>query len=158
MSRVLFACSFDPPTLGHLNLIERGSLIFTKLFVAIAKNSEKTHSLLSREERKNVLMAACKKHTNTEVIEIEGLTVDFARQNEIDFLLRGIRPGADMEFEYQLASANRKLLGIETLFILADPQFSHISSSLIREIASSGHSLKDFVLPEVEYILSQRAL
>lgn len=154
--RALFAGSFDPPTYGHLNMIERASLLFSRVFVGIAKNSNKKNPLLTDENKLTFLKQACKAHTNVEVIAIEGLTVDWAKHNEIDLLIRGIRTSADFEFEYALADANRKLTGIETFFMPAEPKYASISSSILREIAQGGYSLKEFVPPEVEYLLTRR--
>lgn len=154
MSRVLFAGSFDPPTLAHLNLIERAALLFPKLFVGVAHNLRKTHPLLPHAERVAFLKEACKRHSNVEVIEIKGLTVDWARQHEIDFLLRGVRSSGDMDVEYGMATANFRLGQLETLFLPTDPRYSWISSTLIREIAREGGSLREFVSPEIEYLLS----
>lgn len=151
--KALLSGSFDPPTLGHLNLIARASALFTDLYVGVGVNLAKAKPLFSIDEKILLLKEACSPYKNVKVIEIKGLTVDFAREHRIDVLLRGVRDVSDMGFEFQLASANRKLTGIETLFLPADSQFSHISGTLIREIASARHSLKEFVSPEVERLL-----
>lgn len=95
-------------------------------------------------------------YPQVEVVCCEGLIIDFARQKRADCLIRGLRGGSDEEFEYEMAIANRKSGQIETLFLMADPSRLHIRSSLIRELAQQGHSLLDYVPPEIESIVRQR--
>jgi pantetheine-phosphate adenylyltransferase len=155
MRRALFAGSFDPPTLGHLDIIQRAALLFDELIVAVAvnpvKNSSKSFPL---PEREKMLRELVKDLKNVKVENFSELAVDFATKMKVDCLVRGLRPCEKMDEEFQMAGANRKLSGIETLFLVADPQFAHISSSLIREIAHFKGSLKEFVPASIEQQVS----
>ncbi|MGA8164573.1 MAG: pantetheine-phosphate adenylyltransferase [Waddliaceae bacterium] len=156
--RVLFPGSFDPPSLGHCDIIQRASNMCHQLYVGIAVNVEKSDRLFSIEERVEMLTTATDSFSNVEVAALPGLAVDFALQNTLDFIVRGIRPFSNMEREFQMALANRKMSGIETMFLLADPKLSHISCSLIREIGKLGHRLGDFVPEFLEESIFQRLL
>lgn len=144
----LLAGCFDPPTLGHVDIIRRAANFCHQLHVGIAENSKKEHPLFSLTERKAMLTAICQDIVNIKIVEIPGLSVDYATQHKINFLIRGIRSTADFESEKQMAYANKKLSNIETLFLLADLQNAHISSTLIHEIALGGYRLHGFV-PEI---------
>lgn len=148
--KALFAGTFDPPTLGHADLILRAAKLFEKLYVAIALNSEKKSSIFSISEKKELLQKMIGNLSNVEVREFSGLAVDFAQNLGVQCLLRGIRNASDLEFECQMASANRKMTGIETFFLMANESHLHISSSLIREIAQQGRRLHGFVPAEIE--------
>jgi pantetheine-phosphate adenylyltransferase len=151
MRKALFPGTFDPPTLGHLDLIERSASICDKLYVGIAVNSSKIHEqLFSAEERIQMLKEICKKCAHVEVISFSGLVVDFAKKNEIDFILRGLRAYSDFEYELRMAFANRKISGIETVFLMANDCHGHISSTLIRELALYKTRLHDFIPAPIE--------
>src|ERR1700722_8026454 len=150
MNNGLIPGMFDPPTLGHLDVILRAAKICKKLFIGVAHNIRKRESAFSVEERIGLLNVVLHKEKNIEIVPIDGLIVDFAKKHHIDFLVRGLRAFSDMEVEFQMALANKKIGGIETLFLMADGKFAHISSSLIREIAACGHHLKDFVPEAIE--------
>ena len=157
MKKMLLTGTFDPPTMGHLDIIRRGANLCDKLVVGIAINiNKRSQPFLTIEQRTDLLKKMTQDIPNVEVISFEGLVVDFAKKNGIDGLLRGLRPSADPDYEFQMASANRKMIGIETLFLLSDEKYSHISSTLIREIASYGHSVEAFVPQEVAKVLSRR--
>jgi pantetheine-phosphate adenylyltransferase len=132
----VYTGSFDPITLGHLNVIERSSKLVDRLIVGIGVNIEK-QSLFSPEERCE-LVASCTEYLgNVEVRSFTGLAVNFVRQCGARVMLRGVRSLGDTETEFTMTLANRKLdPGIETVFLMADEQFSHVSSSLIKQIAS----------------------
>ncbi|HSW72882.1 MAG TPA: pantetheine-phosphate adenylyltransferase [Chlamydiales bacterium] len=149
MKKALFSGSFDPPTNGHLDIIQRASKIFDFLYVGIADNTSKK-SLLSTKEKKKLLTSLTKKYKNIEVVEFSGLNVSFAKKIGAEVLIRGLRAFSDFEYEFRMALANRQLSGIETLFLMSDEKLAHIHSSLIKEIAHFGGSLKGFVPPEVE--------
>lgn len=138
MSIAVYPGSFDPITKGHLDVIERSSHIFDTLVVVIMENSKKKTSF-SQEERYRMIQKCCS-HLNNVRIEIgSGLTVDYAQAIGANVLIRGIRAISDYEYELSQASANQMLNpGIETLFMIARPQYSFISSSMAKEIARYG--------------------
>jgi len=143
MAKALYSGSFDPITLGHLDMIARARLICEHLYVGIGANARKTNRLFSFEETKQILEQECAHYPDVEIILIEGLIADFAPTLEVDFLIRGLRPSEDLGGEMQMAHANLKLGQIETLFLMS--QQPHISSTLIRELAINGAPLDDFV-------------
>lgn len=149
MKKGLFAGSFDPPTLGHLDLIERASTLCDELVVGLAVNSAKKY-LLSMLERKEMLETLTHSYPHVKVVMIKGLVVNYAKEHEIDFLIRGLRSYDDLYHELQLAIMNRELSGIETLFLPGKPEFSHLSSTMIRELAENGVRLDKLVSPLIE--------
>ncbi len=136
-SRVaVYTGSFDPITLGHLNVIERSSRLVDRLVVGIGINVEK-QSMFTPEERVALVTSVVAHLPNVEVGSFSGLAVKFCRQAGASVLLRGVRSLGDIESEFTMIMANRKLdPGIETILLMADGQYSHISSSLIKQIAS----------------------
>jgi pantetheine-phosphate adenylyltransferase len=143
--------SFDPITLGHLNVIERSSRLVDRLVVGIGINIEK-QSLFSPEERVELVRSSTKHLKNVEVQSFTGLAVNFCRQCGASVLLRGVRSLGDIESEFTMIMANRKLdPGIETVLLMADEGYSHVSSSLIKQIASMAgdEELRRFVPAEV---------
>jgi pantetheine-phosphate adenylyltransferase len=156
MTTALFAGTFDPPTLGHLNLIKRSGGLCNKLFVAIAENSSKPNPLFTIAERRTLLETICKPYPHVQIVSFSSLTTDFAKENNVDFLIRGLRSAADFEAEARMAAANRKLSGIETLFLIAEEQTALISSTLIREIGKFGRRLHGYVPPEIENEVFER--
>ena len=151
-SRVaVYTGSFDPITLGHLNVIERCSRLVDRLIVGIGINIEK-QSLFSPEERVELVRQATRTLKNVEVRSFSGLAVSFVRQCGARVLLRGVRSLGDIEAEFTMTMANRKLdSGIETIFLMADDQYSHVSSSLIKQIAAlaTDEELARFVPREI---------
>ncbi len=143
--------SFDPPTEGHLNIIERGLKLFDKIIVAVAVNSSK-QSLLTIKERMDLLKNILKKHKNIEMDFFENrLLVDYVRSKKAQAILRGLRTTQDYEYEFQMALANKQLAPeIETVFIMTDARLTYISSSLVKEILSLGGSGKNLVPKVVE--------
>lgn len=146
----LIAGSFDPPTLGHLDLIRRAASFCRQLYVGIAVNSMKVRSTFSVLEREAMLSEICHDIPNLKIVEIPSLVVEYAKHHHIDFLVRGLRSPADFDTEFQMACANKKLCGIDTVFLLSDPAYSHISSTLIHEIAMGGYRLHAFVPTVIE--------
>ena len=145
----LFAGTFDPPTLGHEEIIRRASFLGDKLYVAVAESKDKHTLLLAVEERLSILKELAKEWEHVEIISLQGLAVDCALKYQADFLVRGLRTPQDLNFEMQMASANRQMTGIETICLIASPQYCHISSSLVRTIAAHGKSIKEFVSSKV---------
>jgi pantetheine-phosphate adenylyltransferase len=155
--KALFAGTFDPPTLGHLNLIQRACALFETVYVGIATNPEKKNrSPFTLAETTEMLTAITSSLKGVKIVPIEGLVIQFAKQNKVDCFIRGLRAAADHEHEWGMAVANRQLSGIDTLFLMADDRYAHLSSSLIRELASYGASLSQFVPKEIEQKVLQK--
>lgn len=133
MKRAIFPGSFDPITLGHVDIIERGVTLFDELIIAIGVNSGKEY-MFSLAERKQFIENCFKGNPKIKVVSYEGLTVDFCTKNNFDFILRGLRNPADFEFEKAIAHTNRDLAPVETVFLLTAASTSYISSSIVREV------------------------
>lgn len=141
----IYPGSFDPPTNGHLDLIERGAKMFRQLIVAILRNDGKT-SLFTVEERMEMLCEAVKHLSNVRVESFDGLLVRFAAQKGARVILRGIRAVSDYEFELQMALMNRKLQpGLETVFMLPGEAYSYVSSRLVKEVFRLGGDVSGLV-------------
>jgi len=152
----IYPGSFDPPTNGHLDLIERGSKIFDELVVAILRNPEKD-PLFSLGERRRMLEALTAEFHNVRVDTFDGLTVDYAAKMKASAVLRGIRALSDYEYELQMALMNRKLQpNLETVFMMPAEQYSYLSSRLVREVAKLGGSIADLVPQMVEQRLREK--
>jgi len=138
MTKALYAGTFDPPTFGHLDLVARGARLFDHLVVAVAENSRKA-PLISADERVALIRANTAALTNVEIVKFSGLVVDYARENGMDVLLRGLRTISDFEYEYQMALTNRALEPtIDTAFVMPSQEYAFLSSSLIKEVMSNG--------------------
>jgi len=133
MKKAIFPGSFDPITLGHLDIIERGVKLFDELIIAIGVNADKKY-MFSLEERKKFIEDSFKDEPKIKVVTYKGLTVDFCLKNNVDFILRGLRNPADFEFEKAIAHTNRDLAPIETVFLLTAAKTSYISSSIVRDV------------------------
>jgi len=133
MRRAVFPGSFDPITLGHYDIIERGLTLFDEVILAIGVNADKKY-MFSLEERKRFIEEAFKDEPKIKVMTYQGLTVDFCKQQDANFILRGLRNPADFEFEKAIAHTNRKLTEIETVFLLTSSGKSYISSSIVRDV------------------------
>jgi pantetheine-phosphate adenylyltransferase len=152
----IYPGSFDPPTNGHLDLIERGSKIFDQLIVAILRNLDKA-PLFGLSERALMLEAMTEDFSNVRVDTFDGLTVDYAAKVKAGAVLRGIRAISDYEFELQMALMNRKLQpNLETVFMMPAEQYSYLSSRLVREVAQLGGSIKGLVPDLVERRLREK--
>ena len=150
--------SFDPPTDGHINIIERGLRIFDAITVAVAINRTKK-TMFEPQERVAMLKELLKKHKNIQIDSFEGLLVDYCHQKKIHTILRGIRTVSDYEYELQMSLANRILKpDIETLFMMTEGKFSHISSSIIKEVISFGGSGAGMIHPFVEERLKKKLM
>ncbi len=158
-SRVaVYTGSFDPITLGHRNVIERSSRLVDRLIVGIGVNIEKA-SMFSPEERVDLVQRSTEHLDNVEVRSFSGLAVTFCRECGASVLLRGVRSLGDIEAEFTMIMANRKLdPGIETLLLMADDEYSHVSSSLIKQIAAlaGDEELSRFVPQEVVSALRKK--
>jgi pantetheine-phosphate adenylyltransferase len=144
MPVAIYPGSFDPLTNGHLSLIQRGLQMFDRLIVAIAVNPKKV-PLFTLEERKDLIRQACP-DPRVEVDSFQGLLVEYAKQRNVNVLIRGLRAVSDFEYEFQLANMNRKLApGIETVFMMTGEDYFYISSQLVREVASLGGDVTGLV-------------
>ncbi|HKY63620.1 MAG TPA: pantetheine-phosphate adenylyltransferase [bacterium] len=152
----IYPGSFDPPTYGHMNIVERGLDIFEKVIIAVARNTSKK-SLLSPDERVELLRNLFKGRRNVEVDQFEGLLVEYAKTKKTNVILRGLRTVADYEYELQMSFSNKSLNPqVETIFMMTESKFSHISSSIIKEIAYFGGSVKGMVHPLVEKTIRKK--
>ena len=133
MKRALFPGSFDPITLGHYDIIKRGIHLFDVVVVAIGINADKNY-MFSLKERQQFIEEAFKDEPKVKVVTYEGLTIDFCKKIDAQFILRGLRNPADFEFEKAIAHTNRKLSKIETVFLLTAARTSYISSSIVRDV------------------------
>jgi pantetheine-phosphate adenylyltransferase len=134
----VYAGSFDPITLGHVDIVRRGARLFDRLTVGIGLNPDK-QPLFSPEERVVLMKEVLRDVPNVDVMCFEGLTVDFVRQRQAAVMLRGVRTVSDIELEFTMTLTNRALEpGIETVFLMSSERFSHISSTLIKQIAGMG--------------------
>ena len=133
MKRAIFPGSFDPITLGHYDIIERGVKLFDELIIAIGINADKKY-MFSLEERKTFIEDCFKHEPKIKVVTYKGLTVHFCQKNNVDYILRGLRNPGDFEFEKAIAHTNRDLAPIETVFLLTAANTSYISSSIVRDV------------------------
>lgn len=148
MKRALFPGSFDPITLGHTDIINRGLALFDEIIIAVGINSQKKY-MFSLEQRMAFIEAIYKDEPKIKVASYGGLTVDFCQSVDAEFILRGLRNPADFEFEKAIAHTNRTLSEIETVFILTAAKTSYISSSIVREIMQHNGDYNALVPPEV---------
>lgn len=144
MRRAVFPGSFDPITLGHCDIIERGLTLFDEVILAIGVNAEKKY-MFSLEERTYFIKEAFKNEPRIKVMTYKGLTVDFCQQQNAQFILRGLRNPGDFEFEKAIAHTNRKLSDIETVFLLTSSGKSYISSSIVRDVIRNGGNYSGLV-------------
>ncbi len=133
MKRAVFPGSFDPITLGHVDIIKRAIPLFDEIVIAIGINADKKY-MFDSEKRKTFIEATFKGHQKIKTTTYTGLTVDYCNKIDAAFILRGLRNPADFEFEKAIAQTNRKLSGIETVFLLTSAETSFISSSIVRDI------------------------
>ncbi|QSX33623.1 pantetheine-phosphate adenylyltransferase [Shewanella avicenniae] len=148
--------TFDPVTNGHTDLIIRAASLFPKLIIAVAANPSKQPKF-TLEQRVELLNLVTEQLDNVEVVGFSGLLVDFAKQHQATVLVRGLRAVSDFEYEFQLASMNRRLYpGLESVFLTPSEENSFISSTLIKEVALHGGDVQQFVHPKVMQALQQR--
>jgi pantetheine-phosphate adenylyltransferase len=144
MRRAIFPGSFDPVTLGHYDIIKRGITLFDELIIAIGINAEKKY-MFTLEQRQSFVQKAFQGESKIKVLTYEGLTVDFCKKVNADFILRGLRNPADFEFEKAIAHTNRHLSEIETVFLLTSSGKSYISSSIVRDVIRNGGDYSSLV-------------
>ena len=151
MKRAVFPGSFDPITLGHVDIINRALPLFDEIVVAIGVNAKKNY-MFPLENRLQFIKASFNYTSKIQVATYTGLTVDYAKQIDADFILRGLRNPADFEFEKAIAQTNRKLSGIETVFLLTSAATSFISSSIVRDILRNNGDVSKLVPESVMFL------
>jgi len=144
MRKAVFPGSFDPITLGHVDIIKRAIPLFDEIVIAIGVNAEKKY-MFSLENRVTFIKKCFADEPKITVTQYKGLTVDYCKTLNADFILRGLRNPADFEFEKAIAQTNRKLSGIETVFLLTSADTSFISSSIVRDIMRNGGDASELV-------------
>ncbi len=156
MRTVLYPGSFDPVTNGHLDVARRAARIFDRLLIGVAVNSEK-NPLFSFDERIEILREVCKDMPHTEIVSFSSLLVNAVNDLNVSAVIRGIRAVSDFEYEFQMALMNRELNEkCETLFMMPSPEYSYVSSRLIKEIARCGGDISPFVPPVVAAAIAQK--
>jgi pantetheine-phosphate adenylyltransferase len=148
--------SFDPVTNGHLDIIERTARHFDDVIVAVIRNPQKTQSLFTLEERQAMLAEEIAHLENVRIEFFKGLLVEFARDHGAESIVKGLRAVSDFDYELQMAQMNQQLSGIDTFFISTSPQYSFLSSSLVREVAKYGGDVSGMVPPKVAKRLKER--
>ncbi|MGY1823695.1 pantetheine-phosphate adenylyltransferase [Geodermatophilus sp. SYSU D00079] len=144
MRRAVCPGSFDPVTNGHVDVITRAAALYDELVVAVLVNPGKA-GLFPVEERMELLRDAVSELSNVTVDSFQGLLVDYCRRNDVPVIVKGLRAVSDFEYELQMAQMNRELAGVETLFVPTAPQVGHLSSSLVKQIATFGGDVSSLV-------------
>ena len=156
MLKAAFPGSFDPPTLGHLNIIKRAAALFDELLVIVAENRQKKY-LFTADERAGMLTCLNQHIRNVKVAVCDSLIVDFLKKNDIRLLIRGVRGMEDFSYEFEISMMNKALdPGIETIFMTTDPEFFVLRSSSIKELASFRGNVSGMVPPLVADALAEK--
>ncbi len=156
MKIAVYPGTFDPITNGHTDLVTRATHLFDRVIVGVARDTGKT-PVCGLEERLELARVALAEVPRADVVPFEGLLVDFCQKHDAGIVVRGLRAVSDFEFEFQLASMNRRLAPeVETIFLTPAEQYSFISSTLVREIARLGGDVSEFVHPEVQRLLASK--
>ena len=148
MKRAVFPGSFDPVTIGHQDIVNRGFKIFDEIIIGVGENTDKKY-MFSSNERFDFVSKTFEADTKVLIKTYDGLTVDFCKKNNAEFIIRGLRNPADFEFEKSIALTNRKMTGIETVFLLTSPKNSFISSSIVRDLIKNKGDYKLFIPKEI---------
>jgi len=149
MKRAIFPGTFDPFTIGHYTIVERGLSFFDEIIIAIGVNQAKK-TLFTIEKRLDIIRQAFEHEPRVKVVAYDSLTVDFALSVEADFILRGLRSVGDFEYERTIADANRKLTGVETVILFTELSYSYISSTVVRDLISYNKDISGFLPPNVK--------
>lgn len=155
MSTALCPGSFDPPTNGHLDVIERCLDVFERVVVGVINNPSKTPLFLA-EERVDILQELLAGNSRVDVASFEGLLVDYARTVDADVIVKGLRAVTDFDYELQMAQMNYELAGMDTMFVASSPVYSFLSSSLVKEVARFGGDVEALVPPLVARRLEEK--
>ncbi|AZA09396.1 pantetheine-phosphate adenylyltransferase [Corynebacterium pseudopelargi] len=148
--------SFDPVTMGHVNIIERATQLFEQVTVLVTANPNKPSGLFSVEERKALIREALKDHENIRVEHWSGLLVEYTQNNGIDTIVKGLRSSLDYDYELPMAQMNRKLAGIDTVFLMTDPKYGYISSTLCKEVTKYGGDVSDMLPDAVNRAMQEK--
>lgn len=149
MTRAVYPGTFDPLTLGHEDVVKRAAKLFSEVILAIAESSAK-RPLFSIDERVQIATELLRPVANIRVVRFGGLLTEFLKQHDANVILRGLRAVADFEYEFQMAGMNRKLLpNVETVFMTPSDNYMFVSASIVREIATMGGDVSQFVSPLV---------
>lgn len=149
MKRAIFPGTFDPFTIGHYSIVQRGLKLFDEIVIAIGTNQAKK-TFFSLEKRKEIINQAFVNEPRVKIMVYDSLTVDFARSIQANFILRGLRSVTDFEYEHSIADANRKIAGIETVILFTEYEYSYISSTVVRDLISYGKDISAFLPPNVQ--------
>ena len=144
MRRAIFPGSFDPFTIGHHDIVLRGLQLFDEIIIGIGHNISKRDAF-PLEERLAAIQSAFKSEPRVKVMAYDGLTVDFAAEQQAQFILRGVRSVQDFEYERNIAEANKQLSGIETVLLYTRPEYAHISSTLLRDLRAHGKDISPYL-------------
>lgn len=160
MRTAVYPGSFDPITLGHLDVISRGVKVFDKIIVGVLVNVDKT-SLFNIDERVELIKRVTRMIPNVEVVSFEGLLIDFMKEYDANVILKGLRAFSDFEYEFQMALMNNKLQPeVETLFMMTSAQYSYLSSTAVKQVAKFRGELKglvpDMVIPDIINKINQK--
>ena len=149
MRKAIYPGSFDPITLGHIDIIRRVAGVFDEVTVLVADSLKKKY-FFSRDERMELVQQSLQDIPNVKVDQFRGLTTAYAQDHDVKVIIRSVRGSSDWDLESSMAQANKKLAGeIETFFVMTQPEFAHISSTLVKEIASNNGELSQFVTDSV---------
>ncbi len=153
----MYPGTFDPITLGHEDLVRRAARLFDHVVVAIALDTGSKVPMFTFDERVSMAKEALAHHDNVEIKGYSGLTVEYARENDHQVIIRGLRAVSDFEYEFQLANMNRALTEeVETVFLTPTDMYTYISSTLVREVAQLGGDVSGFVSPQVKAAIEER--
>ena len=153
----IYPGSFDPPTNGHLDIVERSSRLFDRVVVGVGRNLTKK-TVFDADERVALMRDACRKWSNVEARGFEGLQVDFAKECGATFIIRGIRALSDFEFEFEMGTMNRALApGIEMVYLMTAPEYLFVSASRVKELVAFGASVDKYVPANVSKALKARS-
>lgn len=144
MRRAVFPGTFDPITLGHVDIIKRALPLFDKLIIAIGVNADKK-TMFSLDERIKFIEDVFKNESRIKVKSYTGLTANFCKNEKAQFIVRGLRNSIDFAYEQSIAQANAKVNGVDSIFLISSPEYSHISSSIVRDIARHGGDYQDLI-------------
>lgn len=149
MKRAIFPGTFDPFTIGHYSIVERGLHLFDEIVIGIGINHSKK-TLFTAEKRLDIIQQAFAQESRVKVMVYNRLTIDFARDVDAQFILRGLRTVADFEYERTISDTNRNLSGVETVILFTESAYSHISSTVARDLMSFGKDISAFLPPNVK--------
>ncbi|MBQ7748576.1 MAG: pantetheine-phosphate adenylyltransferase [Paludibacteraceae bacterium] len=149
MKKAIFPGSFDPFTIGHYSVVKRGLELFDHITIGVGSNCSKK-SFFTLEKRLDIIRQAFHDEPRVSVKAYDSLTIDFAKKEEADFILRGVRSAKDFEYEKSIADINKRLSSIETVLLFTEPQHSAVSSTIVRDLLSYGKEVAEFLPPRVE--------